>query len=90
MVDLHTANALAAIAAEVGAGIAMVGDHLQAMPVGHAGAMACMTRRATALVELTAVHRFPAIRVMPRSRCLLREPASKDHAPRSRHRTRPA
>lgn len=58
MVDLHTANALAVVAAETGAGIAMVGDHLQAMPVGHAGAMACMTRRATAVVELTAVHRF--------------------------------
>ena len=32
MVDLHTANALAVVAAETGAGIAMVGDHLQAMP----------------------------------------------------------
>ncbi|MFD1492724.1 MULTISPECIES: AAA family ATPase [Microbacterium] len=58
MVDLHTARALAAVAAETGAGIAMVGDPLQAMPVGHAGAMACLTRRATAVVELTAVHRF--------------------------------
>ena len=45
MVDLHTANALAIVAAETGAGIAMVGDHLQAMPVGHSGAMASMTRR---------------------------------------------
>jgi len=30
MVDPHTANALAVVAAETGAGIAMVGDHLQA------------------------------------------------------------
>lgn len=58
MVDLHTANALAQLAAETGAGIAMVGDHLQAMPVGHSGAMACMTRRSGSVVELTTVHRF--------------------------------
>ncbi|WP_344059222.1 MobF family relaxase [Microbacterium pumilum] len=58
MVDLHTANALATLAEETGAGIAMVGDHLQAMPVGHSGAMACMTRRSGRIVELTAVHRF--------------------------------
>ncbi|MDY0910091.1 AAA family ATPase [Microbacterium sp. CFBP9034] len=79
MVDLHTANALATIAAESGAGIAMVGDHLQAMPVGHAGAMACMTRRATAVVELTAVHRFrdPSYAALT---LRMREPASKDQA----------
>ncbi|QBR75328.1 hypothetical protein E3O41_02090 [Microbacterium sediminis] len=79
MVDLHTANALAAIAAETGAGIAMVGDHLQAMPVGHAGAMACMTRRATAVVELTAVHRFrdPSYAALT---LRMREPASKEAA----------
>lgn len=58
MVDLHTARALAILAAETGAGIAMVGDHLQALPVGHSGAMACMARRSGAVVELTAVHRF--------------------------------
>lgn len=57
MVDLHTANALAQLAAQTGAGIAMVGDHLQAMPVGHSGAMATMQRRSRT-VELTAVHRF--------------------------------
>ncbi|MDL9978606.1 MobF family relaxase [Microbacterium candidum] len=79
MVDLHTANALAAIAEETGAGIAMVGDHLQAMPVGHAGAMACMTRRATAVVELTAVHRFRDPEYAALTLCM-REPASKDHA----------
>lgn len=79
MVDLHAANALAAIAAEAGVGIAMVGDHLQARPVGHSGAMATMTRRATAVVELTAVHRFTD----PEYAALtlrMREPASKDAA----------
>jgi exodeoxyribonuclease V alpha subunit len=58
MLDLHTANALAALAIETGAGLAMVGDHLQAMPVGHSGAMATMARRSGTVVELTAVHRF--------------------------------
>lgn len=79
MVDLHTANALAVVAAETGAGIAMVGDHLQAMPVGHAGAMACMTRRATAVVELTAVHRFrdPEYAALT---LRMREPHSHDEA----------
>ncbi|GAA3033283.1 AAA family ATPase [Microbacterium dextranolyticum] len=79
MVDLYAANALAAIAAESGAGIAMVGDHMQARPVGHSGAMATMTRRATAVVELTAVHRFtdPGYAVLT---LRMREPASKDAA----------
>ncbi|MAB81707.1 MAG: hypothetical protein CMJ89_20410 [Planctomycetes bacterium] len=58
MVDLHTATALAILAEETGIGIAMVGDHLQAMPVGHSGAMACMARRSGAVVELTDIHRF--------------------------------
>jgi len=58
MVDLHTANMLAQLAADTGAGIAMIGDHLQAMPVGHSGAMATMQRRSGSTVELTAVHRF--------------------------------
>ncbi|WES66023.1 AAA family ATPase [Microbacter sp. GSS18] len=58
MVDLHTAHALTLVCADTGAGIAMVGDHLQAMPVGHSGAMTALTRRATAVVELTNVHRF--------------------------------
>ena len=79
MVDLHTANALATIAAETGTGIAMVGDHLQARPVGHSGAMAAMTRRATAVVELTAVHRFrdPAYADLT---LRMREPGSKEAA----------
>ncbi|MDP9028507.1 MAG: AAA family ATPase [Actinomycetota bacterium] len=58
MVDLHTANMLAQLATDAGAGIAMIGDHLQAMPVGHSGAMATMQRRSGSSVELTAVHRF--------------------------------
>jgi hypothetical protein len=58
MVDLHTANALFDVAADTGAGVAMVGDPLQAMPVGHSGAMALLTRRATAAVELDTIHRF--------------------------------
>lgn len=58
MVDLHTARALAMIAADTGAGIAMIGDHLQAMPVGHSGAMGTLARRAGSLVELSSVHRF--------------------------------
>lgn len=58
MVDLRTAHALAVLAEETGVGVAMVGDHLQARPVGHSGAMASLTRRATAVVELAAVHRF--------------------------------
>lgn len=58
MVDLHTANALADVAKDTGAGIAMVGDHLQALPVGHSGAMSLMRTRSGSVVELTAVHRF--------------------------------
>jgi hypothetical protein len=79
MVDLHTANALAQIAADTGAGIAMVGDHLQARPVGHSGAMASLTRRATAVVELATVHRFrdPDYAALT---LRMREPASKAHA----------
>ena len=58
MVDLQVANALALLAVGTGAGIAMIGDHLQALPVGHSGAMATMQRRSGATVELTSVHRF--------------------------------
>jgi thymidylate kinase len=79
MIDLHTANALTTVAADTGAGIAMVGDHLQARPVGHSGAMAALTRRATAVVELTAVHRFrdPDYAALT---LRMREPTSKDAA----------
>ncbi|MBN9195230.1 MAG: AAA family ATPase, partial [Microbacterium sp.] len=79
MVDLHTANALAVLAAETDAGLAMVGDHLQAMPVGHSGAMASLTRRATAVVELTSVHRFHDPEYAALS-LRLREPGSRADA----------
>lgn len=58
MVDLHSANALAELALQTGAGIAMVGDPHQAAPVGHAGAMALMHQHANRIVELTDIHRF--------------------------------
>jgi len=58
MLDLHAARALALVAEHTGAGIAMVGDHRQVMPVGHSGAMALTRAAATAATELTAVHRF--------------------------------
>ncbi|WES63925.1 AAA family ATPase [Microbacter sp. GSS18] len=79
MVDLHTATALATLAGETGAGIAMVGDHLQAMPVGHSGAMACMARRSSAVVELTAVHRFRDPEYAELT-LRLREPGSREAA----------
>lgn len=58
MVDLQTAAALVDLALEHGVGVAMVGDPNQALPVGHAGAMASAVRYATASVELDTVHRF--------------------------------
>ncbi len=58
MVDFHAARALAVIAAQTGAGIAFIGDPLQAAPVGHSGAMGLMRKVSTAVAELTAVHRF--------------------------------
>ncbi|WP_240642407.1 AAA family ATPase [Microbacterium sulfonylureivorans] len=58
MVDLHTANALTELALELRVGLAFVGDAHQALPVGHAGAMASAIRHANASVELDTVHRF--------------------------------
>lgn len=58
MLDLNAADALTQLAIETGAGIALVGDPLQASPVGHAGAMAIAERRAGKAVELNGVHRF--------------------------------
>jgi len=58
MVDLETANALLDVVSRTGAHLAMIGDDLQVAPVGHAGAMAMATHRATVVVELNAVHRF--------------------------------
>lgn len=79
MVDLHTARALAIVAEETGAQLAMVGDHLQALPVGHSGAMGCMARRSGAVVELSTVHRFcdPEYAALT---LRLREPASREDA----------
>jgi predicted transcriptional regulator len=58
MVDLQTADALVDLAIRQQVGVAMVGDPYQALPVGHAGAMASAVRFATASVELDTVHRF--------------------------------
>ncbi len=58
MFELQTANALTELALELRVGVAMVGDTHQALPVGHAGAMASAIRHATVRVELDTVHRF--------------------------------
>ncbi|MFH8249489.1 ATP-dependent RecD-like DNA helicase [Microbacterium sp. B2969] len=58
MVDLQTANVLIELALEHRVGLAFVGDPYQALPVGHAGAMASAIRHANASVELDTVHRF--------------------------------
>ena len=58
MIDLQTAAALVDLALRQQVGVAMVGDPYQALPVGHAGAMASAVRFATASVELDTVHRF--------------------------------
>lgn len=58
MIDLNAANALAQLALDTGTGLAVVGDALQAAPVGHAGAMAILRRHSVNVVELTALHRF--------------------------------
>ena len=79
MVDLHTGLALEELARTTGASIAMVGDHLQAAPVGHTGAMATLKQHATAVVELTAVHRFKDKDYAALS-LRMREPASAQEA----------
>jgi hypothetical protein len=58
MLELEAANALLDVIARTGAGVAMVGDQRQALPVGHSGAMALFWRRAPRRVELTTIHRF--------------------------------
>ncbi|WP_256921983.1 AAA family ATPase [Leifsonia sp. NCR5] len=58
MLDLEAANALLDIIGRTGAGVALVGDQHQALPVGHSGAMALFWRRATRQVELDTIHRF--------------------------------
>ena len=58
MLDMEAANALLDIVGRTGAGVALVGDQYQALPVGHSGAMALFWRRATRQVELLTIHRF--------------------------------
>jgi len=58
MLDLEAASALLDIAHAAGAGVALVGDEQQALPVGHSGAMALFWRRSPQRVELTTTHRF--------------------------------
>ncbi len=79
MLDLEAASALLDVVARTGSGVAFVGDQLQALPVGHSGAMALFWRRATRQVELLTVHRFkdPAWAELS---LRLREPGSADAA----------
>ncbi|MGH1525955.1 AAA family ATPase [Leifsonia sp. L25] len=58
MLDLEAANALLDVLHDTGAGVALVGDQRQALPVGHSGAMAVFWRRSTDSVELRTTHRF--------------------------------
>jgi exodeoxyribonuclease V alpha subunit len=58
MLDLEAASALLDVAHSTGAGIALVGDQQQALPVGHSGAMALFWRRTPDRVELATTHRF--------------------------------
>ncbi|MGN6762436.1 MAG: AAA family ATPase [Leifsonia sp.] len=58
MLDLEAASALLDVAHASGAGVALVGDQRQALPVGHSGAMALFWHRSPHRVELTITHRF--------------------------------
>jgi hypothetical protein len=58
MLDLEAASALLDVVQGTGAGVALVGDQRQALPIGHSGAMALFSRRSLRLVELTTTHRF--------------------------------
>jgi energy-coupling factor transporter ATP-binding protein EcfA2 len=79
MLDLPTANALTELALENGVGLALVGDPLQAAPVGHSGAMEIMRRHSGSVIELTAPHRFrdPAFAALSLK---LREPPNREAA----------
>lgn len=79
MLDLDAADALTRLAGETGAGLALIGDPLQASPVGHAGAMALATRRAGVAVTLAEVHRFHDPRYADLT-LRLRSPQSMDDA----------
>ncbi|NUU07670.1 AAA family ATPase [Leifsonia sp. C5G2] len=58
MLDLEAASALCDIVRATGAGVALVGDQYQALPVGHSGAMALFWHRSSRRIELTTTHRF--------------------------------
>ncbi|MFF9565163.1 AAA family ATPase [Leifsonia sp. NPDC014704] len=58
MLDLEAASALLDVVRATGAGVALVGDQRQALPVGHSGAMALFWRRSPDRFELTTTHRF--------------------------------
>ncbi len=58
MLDLEAASALLDVAHAASAGVALIGDEQQALPVGHSGAMALFWRRSPQRIELTTVHRF--------------------------------
>lgn len=58
MLDLEAASALLDVVHATGAGVALVGDEHQALPVGHSGAMALFWRRSPDTVELQTTHRF--------------------------------
>lgn len=58
MLDADTARIVAAVAEDTGAGIAMIGDPCQVLPVGLSGAMELARRTATGTAELDSVHRF--------------------------------
>ncbi|WP_431245322.1 AAA family ATPase [Leifsonia xyli] len=58
MLDLEAASALLDVVHATGAGVALVGDQQQALPVGHSGAMALFWHRSPDRVELTTTHRF--------------------------------
>ncbi|MEV8212525.1 AAA family ATPase [Leifsonia sp. NPDC077715] len=58
MLDLEAATALLDVVHATGAGVALVGDQRQALPVGHSGAMALFWHRSSDRLELTTTHRF--------------------------------
>jgi hypothetical protein len=58
MLDLEAASALLDVVHTTGAGVALIGDEQQALPVGHSGAMALFWRRSPRRIELTTTHRF--------------------------------
>jgi exodeoxyribonuclease V alpha subunit len=58
MLDADTARIVAAVAQGTGAGMAMIGDPRQVLPVGLSGEMELAGRVATANTELDSVHRF--------------------------------